>query len=251
MKNRILFSVLIIALVSVSGCSKNDQLLRDFAKFDRTYIAVLFLTNVEKPNPSKKAIEKLKTEWNIFKEKYYVYNKEDFQWSKDFDNVEQSIMQADKIISSGRKLVKAHEILENVRYTFIKTRRRNNIDYYIDYLTDFHEPMEHIVLRVKGKTPKTLKANDIKFIEKNLPEALKLWDALLDANFNQDLFLFNDEKVTKMHGIIQAETKTLEELKSAINNKSNKANLIKKTVGIKKNFALLFKQFGDFKGLEK
>ena len=218
--------------------------------FDKVYTPALFLTNLEKLNPSKKSITRLKERWSSFKEKYYEYKKEDAQWSKDFDKVDNSIMEADKIISSNGNLKEAHEILETVRYTFINTRRRNNIDYYIDYITDFHDPMEHIVLRAKDKTPITLRDEDIEFIEKSLPEALTLWTNLKKAKFDRSLFLFSKEKFKKMEDIIDAETKTLEDLKIAIKNKSDKDYIIRKAIGIKKNFVLLFKLFGDFEGLE-
>jgi hypothetical protein len=241
--------VLIITLISFVGCAKKVDLINDFVKLDKAYTPALFLTNLEKLNPSKKSIAKLKEEWSGFKVKYYDYYKEDPQWRKDFDKVDKSIMEADKIISSNGNLIEAHETLEAIRYTFIDTRRRNNIDYYIDYITDFHDPMEHIVMRAKGKTPKTLNDEDIEFIEKSLPEVLRLWDSLKNARFDKDLFLFNEEKVTKMESIIEAETMALEDLKRAIKNKSDKENIIKKAIGIKKNFALLFKLFGDFEGL--
>ncbi|MBW1848278.1 MAG: hypothetical protein JRG81_15420 [Deltaproteobacteria bacterium] len=250
MNKKIFCIALVITLMPLTGCTKTDTLINDFVKFDKAYTPALFLTNLEKLNPSKKSIAKLKEEWSSFKGKYYEYYKEDPQWSRDFDKVDQSIMEADKIISSNGDLIEAHEALENIRYTFIKTRRRNNIDYYIDYITDFHDPMEHIVLRAKGKTPETLKEEDIEFIENSLPEVLKLWDAIKSAKFDKDLFFFNEEKVKKMQGIIKAETMALEDLKGALKNKSAKENIIKKAIGIKKNFALLFKLFGDFEGLE-
>ena len=133
MKKQLFFIVLIIIVLPLVGCTKNVNLISDFVKLDRAYIPTLFLTNLEKFNPSKKAIAKLKEEWDVFKGKYYEYNNEDPQWSKDFDKVDQSIREADKIISSGGDLIEAHEALETIRYTFLKTRRRNNIDYYIEH----------------------------------------------------------------------------------------------------------------------
>lgn len=250
MYNRLLIAILVTVFLPSIGFSKSDKFISDFVCFDRAYIPALFLTNMDKLNPSKKAMENLKTEWASFKGKYYYYEKDDTKWTKDFDKVEESIMLADKIISSGNKLIEAHEILENVRYTFLEMRKRNNIDYFIDYLTEFHDPMEHIVLRAKGKIPKTLKDNDIEFLEKSFPEAADKWNALKNAGFNNDIFHFNDERLTNMKDVIIAETKAMDALKSALNNKSDKANLIKNAVGIKKNFVLLFELFGDFKGLE-
>jgi hypothetical protein len=250
MNKKIFFIALGITLMSHTSYTYKDNLINDFVKFDKAYTPALFLTNLEKSNPSKKSMSRLKEEWSRFKDKYYDYYKDNPQWNKDFDKVDQSIMEADKIISSNGNLLQAHETLENIRYTFIKTRRRNNIDYYIDYITDFHDPMEHIVLRAKGKTPKILKEEDIEFIENSLPEALKLWDAIKSAKFDKDLFFFNEEKVKEMQNIIEAETKALEDLKSALKDKSAKENIIKKAIAIKKNFALLFKLFGDFEGLE-
>ncbi|MBN2038977.1 MAG: hypothetical protein JW864_02980 [Spirochaetes bacterium] len=251
MKNRILCALLFIALISFAGCNARQYLLTDFVNLDKSYVPALFLTNKEKSDPSKKAVGRLITEWVSFKGKYYDFNKDDEQWSRDFDTVEQSIRAAEKIVSSNGDLIEAYEILKNVRHTFIKTRRRNNIEYYIDYLTDFHSPMDHITAQVMGKKPEALTGKNIDEIKEALPEAKRLWEALKNAEFDEDLFVFNKDKVKEMQKLVLAVTKNLEELESAVKSKPDKAKIIELSLSTGESFSFFFMLFGNFHGLGK
>ena len=249
MNKKILFLALILTVVPVVGYSMESNLINDFVALDTAYVPALFLTNMDKPDPSKEAMKRLYRAWNSFFSRYYIINSDDPQWKKDFEKVDQKIKEATGIVFADGDLIKAHETLEAVRYTFINTRRRHNIDYFIDYLTDFHEPMEHIVLRAKGKTPQSLTDEDIAFIEKSLPHAMDLWGKVVKADFDNVMFDFNEGKFAQMQATLQAETQSLEDLRLALNNKSAKEPLIKKAMGIKKPFTQLFYMFGDFHGL--
>ena len=249
MNKKILFLALILTIVPVVGYSMESNLINDFVALDKAYVPALFLTNMDKPDPSKEAMKRLNRVWNSFFSRYYIMNSDDPQWKTDFDRVDQKIKEATKIVFANGDLIEAHETLEAVRYTFITTRRRHNMDYFIDYLTDFHEPMEHIVLRAKGKIPQSLTDEDIAFIEQSLHHAMELWDKVVKADFDKAMFDFNDGKFAQMQATLQAETQSLEDLKSALANNSAKEPLIKKAMGIKKSFTQLFYMFGDFHGL--
>lgn len=61
---------------------------------------------------------------------------------------------------------------------------RNGIDYFIDRLTAFHEPMEAIVLAAKDKTGDTLTDADIALIRKRMPQAEQAWQRVAAAKLD-------------------------------------------------------------------
>ena len=89
-----------------------------------------------------------------------------------------------KIVVSERKVTDAHEALEHVREVLMKLRQRNGIDYFIDRLTAFHEPMEAIVLAAKDKTGDTLTDADIALIRKRMPQAEQAWQRVAAAKLD-------------------------------------------------------------------
>jgi hypothetical protein len=89
-----------------------DAVIKDTAVFDKAYIPPLFLTSQGKVEESRLAMEFLKEDWAVFKEKYYSAQPNDVQWKKDMDKAEELIMAADKTVASGKDLRNAHGNLE-------------------------------------------------------------------------------------------------------------------------------------------
>jgi hypothetical protein len=233
---------LICICLLFSTCTKKD-IQKDFASFDRVYIPALSMTNQGEKEQSKTTMLSLKENWKAFKDKYYKYNSKDSQWEKSFNDVDQKIIQADEIVNSDGNLSKAHESLEGIRTIFMELRKKNNMDYYVDYLTEFHEPMEAIVLTVKGKTPDTLTNADIEKLQKLLPDALSIWNRLDSAKFDKSVFGFSDEKSELMRKHIKQEFESLNKLKDSIVS-GDKKMIIQSAMGVKPNFVNVFLLFG-------
>lgn len=223
---------------------------KDFVSFDKAFIPPLALTNQEKLKPSKKAMKLLKNEWTTLKTKYYDANPKDTQWKDDFDKADKVILDAEEIVKSGKNLYIAHETLEEIRILFMELRRRNNIDYYIDLLTEFHEHMEYISHAGKENTPQSLTDGDIGDIKSTLSEAQSIWAKIKDAKFDRHLYGFSDQKLTKMHKYLTLESDALFNLGNALKN-HDKSLIIQTAKGIKPNYAKLYKLFGDFENLKK
>jgi hypothetical protein len=232
-----------LAFLIISCAPKNLQ--KEFASFDKFYIPALSLTSQGKMEQSKVAMMLLKEKWKTFKGKYYNHIPKDSEWKQNFDDVEQMILEADEIVKNGEDLLGAHELLESVRFTFMELRKRNGIDYYVDYLTEFHEPMEEIVLTAKGKTPDTLTDADMSKIRELLAESSHLLDKIETARFDASLFGFSDEKAELMNEYVRLEFESLSKLRQSIEN-GDKNLIIKSAAGIKPNFVKLFLLFGDF-----
>ena len=187
--------------------------------------------------------------WQAFQVKYIAANPADPQWRPDFDAVGGMIERADGIVKTGSDLVAAHDELEGVRITLMHLRERNGVEYYVDRLTRFHEPMEAIVLAAKGKTAETLTSADLETIRANLPEAQTIWSEVTAARFEPALFGFGGEKHAAMQKQIAAETDALAQLQAALDD-GGPAAIAQRSVALKPSFSVLFMLFGDFEGLE-
>lgn len=230
------------------GTLNIPEVKRDMASFDKVYIPALSFTNMEKINESKTAMSLLVDRWRQFKNKYYHANPDDPQWDGDLDSIDSLITNAEKVVQSETHILDAHQkYLEHVRIVFMKLRKRNNIEgYLIDFLTRFHQPMEDIGLAAKGRTPQTWTADNLARIKHTLPEAMVRFDEIKNAELDRDLFGFDAAKTARIQKLIAEEEAALRALKQAIE-QNNAQKIIETAIGIKPNFARLFKQFGDFK----
>ena len=192
----------------------------------------------------------LNQNWSQFKAEYEKYNPADPDWKKDFDYADAQIKKANEIVNSGKELMSAHETLESVRIQFMELRQRNNIDYYVDYLTEFHEYMEAIFHTGKDNPPESLTEDDIDDLKNHYEEAARVWQKITTASFDKALYDFNDQKAGKMKSFITKETDALNRLKKAIGSKDN-TKIVKACMGIKPNYAQLYKLFGNFERVQK
>jgi hypothetical protein len=156
------------------------------------------------------------------------------------------VNEAVKIVASDRKVTDAHEALEHVREVLMKLRLRNRIDYFIDGLTAFHEPMEVIVLAAKDKSGDTLTEADIGRIRKMLPQAEQAWQRVTVAKLDANDYMLTPAQADDARKLMTLETASLAALKDALA-ASDKARIAQAAVAIKPNFAKLFMIFGDFK----
>ena len=168
-------------------------LLADMVALDQAYIPVLALTTQNDTVGSRKSMDTLLTEWSAFKGTYYTAMPQDPGWKPDLDTVNMTIYSANERIIEGN-LSAAHTELEQFRLTMLDLRTRNNIDYFIDKLTRFHEPMETIVLAAQNKAPAEV---DVATIRQVYPDAVAKWDAVRTGTIDARLFGFTPDQVQK------------------------------------------------------
>jgi len=244
---RTIFALLLclIGINIVNFSYADDKLVQDMIKFDQRYIPALAFTSEEQVPQSRTAMQALIPVWQSFQQQYANSRSNDKQWLTDFNTVNNYIEQAAKIVSSGNNLKDAHEALEHIRIVFMELRHRNNIDYYIDNLTRFHEPMEKIVLAGKGKTEDTFQAQQLATIRDTLPQAKQLWMAATMKPIDAKQYGFNPEQAKLLRSLIHQQMLTLEQLEKTLASKDKQA-IINAAVAIKPNFARIFKMFGRF-----
>jgi hypothetical protein len=235
-----------VLAVLTAGCTQ-AELTRDMAALDRAYIPALSVTSAGNVPMSQKAMRVLTDTWQGFKAKYSDYSFDD-AWRADFAYVDAQIRSAAAIVSEGKNVVEAHEALEGVRERLLGTRHRLGIDYYVDYLTAFHGPMEGIFLPAKDKTPATLTDADIAKVRAALPDAKAAWSKVEGARLDNGVFAFSDAKLAEWRDAVKAEGEALRAVEAALH-ANDKAGLIKAAAALRGNFAKLFTLFGDFERL--
>ena len=242
---RKLAAILPLCTTLLMGMS-SDELRQDMVRLDKVYIAALSLSSQGKAAETRKAMGDLTRTWGGFRDRHRAANPQDPQWQKDFEAVEHLIGEATAMANSERKVTDAHEALEEVRIVMMKLRSRNGIEYFIDRLTAFHEPMEGIVLAAKDKSPEQLAERDIARISELLPQAVALWGQVVQAQFDAATYQLDSEAYAKAHRLMQLEQQALAELRAALA-AGDRARIAKAAVAIKPSFAALFMTFGDFK----
>lgn len=235
--------------MSMPVLATDIELVKDMISFDRGYIPALAMTSQNKVEPSRKALKILKGEWEQFKGKYYDSSTSDENWKASMDSIEESVLEALDILARGGSLSEVHEAVEGIRFTLLQMRERKNIDYFVDHLTRFHDPMEMILTAAAGKTPEILNETDLERIRSKLPDALKLWEKVVAFDLEPSLYGFDQEKMQTIRAAFHAEREALVSLAEVLEN-GNKADIIKGAANIKPNFAKVFMQFGDFESLK-
>jgi hypothetical protein len=224
--------------------SVQADIVTDSAVFDKAYIPALAVTSQNDAEKSKAAMAKLNQSWVTFSTAYRQYKPADDAWRIGFSDIDKWITKADGIVLTGNNLTEAHNALEPVRVILMQLRRKNGIDYFVDYQTAFHEPMEEIVLTAKGKAPETLSQQDVDKISSLLPTLEARWDALQTAKFDPQHFVFDSARTSKLKRLMETESNAIGALKKALA-ESDKSAIIQSAVAIKPPFAQMFMLFGE------
>jgi hypothetical protein len=77
-----------------------------------------------------------------------------------------------------------------------------------------------------------------------------LWQKISTTPFDRALYDFSDQKAGQMKTFMAKETEALNRLKKAIDSNDN-IKIAKACMGIKPNYAQLYKLFGNFERVQK
>jgi hypothetical protein len=174
------------------------EVVREMMRFDQVYIPVLALTSVEQLEPSRKAYVGLSKGWGEFQQVCSEASPDDRYWSADLEEVNASIVKAGQIIDTGAQLREAHEHLEHVRQVMMHARERSGIEYFVDHLTRFHDPMEVIVLKCKNTPSDQLAQSDVVELRHPLELGEAFWAKVKAAEFDSELFEFDQKREATM-----------------------------------------------------
>ncbi len=220
-------------------------LKEDMVKFDRVYIPALAFTDQQELQKSLRAMREMITAWEKLKYKYYNEEVGDPDWKANFDTIGALITVSDEYLNDKQDLYAAHNTLEKVKQSFGSFRQRHQIEYYLDYLNKFHETIAAIFDLAMGKQPENLAEADIDRIKELYPEAVAKWKTITEKRFDDKFFGFDGGRLSLMTEYMALESFALDKLGEALEGDDNQ-EILQAAIGLKPNFAKLYKLFGDF-----
>ena len=146
-----------VCLFSVSAAPSGA--VASMAVLDKTYIPALGLSGqADQQAKAKTAFETFENAWEVFRARFEAEAGFDSEWTEDLEKVGAAVSKARSALIDDSNGPKAHEALEAVRMTFLASRSRQKIAYFLDYLTLFHNSMEELLNnksagRISGWTP--------------------------------------------------------------------------------------------------
>jgi hypothetical protein len=151
------------------------------------------------------------------------------------------VAEAEKLAAEGKRK-DAHEALETVRIVFWKARKDMGIDYFLDLLTAFHEPMETFVDLAEKPDADPARLRSL------LAELSEKWTVVEKTKLDTELFGLSEEKAVKYAGMVKKEREVLSSLPALIDGGDQDA-LVKTAGTVKTTFSQTYMIFGDFSGL--
>jgi CpeT protein len=225
------------------------NLKEDMVKFDRAYIPALAFSEKQELQKSIRAMKELLTDWEKLKSKYYDEEINDPDWKANLDAIGALIAAVDELVNTKHDLYAAHNMLEDLKLSFGHIRQRYSIDYYIDYLNEFHKTMAAIIDIAGGKKPEDLSPDDIEKIKALYPDAAAIWKTVAKKRFDDKFFGFDEDKLSLMSGYMALESFALDKLGQALEN-DDFQQILQAAIGLKPNFAKLYKLFGNFSAFD-
>lgn len=237
------FSTVLFCVLAWSAMAA-DKITQDMADFDSFYAAALFFTSNENRTSSKKAMKQLDAQWAAFKKILSRNFPHDRPSRSDLAIINQMIEDAVRNTRLNARPSEVYEILKGVRISFFHLRKRNSIDYYLDYLTKFYLSMEPIFITAIYKKPETFTNETIQVMTTRLSEAAKDWHQATMAHFDQRLFSFSAAREESRKELVNKVTESISRLKTALD-AQDRLVILQEIASVESNFNKLYFLFGD------
>ena len=228
-----------------------DDALRDMLAFDAVYIPALAASGAAAQSAASAdralaAQQRLAAAWPELEARLREAWPTDRAWLAELADVERRITLAGA--ESGRGAFGlAHERLEEVRVTMMQARRRLGMDYFVDALTLFHEPMEAIALAGATLKPQQLDAARRAELERAFTRARTLWVDVERRPIDAARLALSPAREAQLRRGIADETAALERLSAALRARDAE-RLLDAAAAIKPPFVRALTAFGLAEG---
>lgn len=245
------------ALVAVAAlwslCAANAAPLDDMVAFDAVYIPALAITTGASQDSrnapkAKAAARALQQQWPALEQRLAVTwsAPPSAAWTATLTSVDAHIQTSLVAVAKGDWKL-AHEALEQVRLDLFKARQRQGMDYYVDRLTAFHEPMETLAIAGATLQPAQLDAVKRAQLEQAYGEARALWRGIERQPIDAVAYGLSAAREAQLRKSLDDETAALSRLSDALRGSDN-AQVLKAAAAIKPPFSRAFTAFGRAEG---
>jgi len=259
-----ILKVMAIAALALSGGmaqAKDEVLESAMIGLEKAYINPLFFTSNQNAPKSRATMASFVSAWKVFSADYRSYRPNTANWMRHFDTVDEAIALAQPLVdwSAGNcptvgvcpALVTAHDHLEAVRYAMRELRMHNGFPKFItDKLTAYHDPMEAVVLTLKGKTVDQVTVEDLILVGENLEEARALWSLVEKTPIDAAAWGFSATQLAAIELRIASERAILELLASCYD-AGDVAGLVANALTLKARFVPVYTSFAGDPALNK
>lgn len=244
-------TVLGLALALAGGA--RAAVLDNSIALDAVYIPALSLTNAAPGTPAadkaRAAMQRLDAAWPALRAALL----QDLTAGTPAQAAaaRKTLAKVDGSLAASRKAVAAndfkgaHGALEDVRIDLMHLRRARGVDYFMDRLTAFHEPMEVLALAGASTAPQALTPAKREELEKVFAEARALWREIEQNLPNPQAYGLDAAQRAQFDKGMADETAALSRLSDALRGSDNAA-LLKAATAIKPPFARTFTAFGRY-----
>lgn len=222
--------------------------LDDMVAFDATYIPALAQSSSAAQSaaavPKARAtLAELKGAWPTLRARLdATWGRADAGWSAALARVDGQLAQA-QALAVKEDWKEVHEALEPVRIELMKARAERGLDYFVDLLTAFHEPMEVLALAGGNWRPEEVDARRRAELQTAFGEARAKWQRVLQYRLDAAAYGLSADKLARVRSTLAEETVALERLDVALRGTDNAA-LLKAAAAVKPPYARAFTAFG-------
>jgi hypothetical protein len=225
--------------------------LDDMVAFDAVYIPALAQTSAAgsdaKAAPkAQAAMQRLVQQWPQHKDRLAAAGRDAgaaAAWNKGLAAVERDIRSAATATGAGR-FGDAHEALEPVRITLMQLRQQQGMDYFVDSLTAYHEPMEELALAGSQLKPDQVDAARVEQLTRAYTKARALWRGIESERIDAQAYALSPQREAQLVQAIRDESAALDRLSDTLRG-NDTAALLKAAAAIKPPFARAYVAFGQ------
>ena len=241
----------LVGLVAALGTvAAHGAPLDDMVALDAVYIPALAMTTAAAQDAAiapkaRASLAALQSQWPALKQRLAL------TWG-----TELPAGWSDALASTGRHIEaassaarqddwsQAHEALEPVRVELMKVRQRQGLDYFVDRLTAFHEPMEQLALAGSTWPSSALDTSRRDDLVQAYAHARTLWRGIEGQSVDATQYGLSPARAALLRKAIDEESAALAQLSDALRG-DDKARVLKAAVAIKPPYARAFTAFGQ------
>jgi len=223
--------------------------LHAMVAFDAAYIPALAATSAAALDPkaagsARAAAQALQGEWPGLRARLATAwgEREAPGWAGALQRVDRHIAGATQAVQRGDWSV-AHDQLEEVRVELMQARRAQGMDYFVDRLTAYHEPMEVLALAGATLKPAELTHERREALATGWRQASSMWAEIERFAVPAEAYGLTVQRKAQLDQGIAQERAALDTLGSAVRS-ADAVDLLKAAAAIKPPFARVFTAFG-------
>lgn len=237
-------------LAALAAVAAHGAPLHDMVALDAVYIPALSMTTAAAQDAAmapkaRASLAVLQNQWPVLKQRlaHTWGRKLPAGWSDALASTGWRIEEASGAAQQG-DWKRAHEALEPVRIDLMKVRQRQGLDYFVDRLTAFHEPMEQLAQAGSTWSSSALDTSRKDELVQAYAHARTLWRGIEGQPVDAAQYALSPARAAQLRKAIEEESVALARLSDALRG-DDSARVLKAAVAIKPPYARAFTAFGQ------